>query len=438
MIRCAFPTSAAVRMARLGVLLPFLAFAAGSCVDGPTGPATPEKPASILVAPPVQSVTPYTIDDYFEDIARNVPGFAGAYWAKDGEFRVLLTDLSRATEAQAALREYAGRSGPSRRPASAPRFIQADYDWRSLATWRRSARALLDLPGVVYLDIDESTNRLRLGVTSEGPSRELVDRSLISHFIPASAVQVESTTAVNRVATLQDRVRPTFGGLQIQTTSQPSCTLGFNAYLSGTKGFTTASHCTNTQGGAEGSVFYQDSYSSGNRIGVESSDPDYFTVQPCTPGRRCRYSDIAFQTYDDSVDTRDGRIYRTTYNGQYSGSLTIDSSHPYFVVRGEDLEPTQGDTLHKIGRTTGWTTGPVTGTCVDTNVANSNVRMLCQYHADMGVGGGDSGSPVFGWHYGGSSGGDEVTLYGSLWGKPTTAKPCGSAPSGWSSTSSAP
>jgi hypothetical protein len=67
--------------------------------------------------------------------------------------------------------------------------------------------------------------------------------------------------------------------------------------------------------------------------------------------------------------------------------------------------------VNKVGRTTGWTQGQVSGSCVDTGVSGSNIVLLCQDFADAGVGGGDSGSNVFV-----QTGGDNVTLVGILWG----------------------
>jgi hypothetical protein len=54
-----------------------------------------------------------------------------------------------------------------------------------------------------------------------------------------------------------------------------------------------------------------------------------------------------------------------------------------------------GQLVAKVGRTTGWTEGDVFLTCADTPVASSNITRLCQTHVNAGVGGGDSGSPVF-------------------------------------------
>jgi hypothetical protein len=70
-----------------------------------------------------------------------------------------------------------------------------------------------------------------------------------------------------------------------------------------------------------------------------------------------------------------------------------------------------GSIFNKVGRTTGWTQGPVSRTCVNTNVLGSKVHQRCQTFVTAGVDGGDSGSPVFR-----ITSGDNVQLVGILGG----------------------
>ena len=104
-----------------------------------------------------------------------------------------------------------------------------------------------------------------------------------------------------------------------------------------------------------------------------------------------------------------GAIAKTT--GFNNGSLNIAGQ---FTITGDGVAAV-GDAANKVGRTTGWTQGTVTRTCVDTGVSGSNIVLLCQGFVENDkaqiVGGGDSGSPVFR-----IDGGDNVTLLGNLWG----------------------
>jgi hypothetical protein len=74
-----------------------------------------------------------------------------------------------------------------------------------------------------------------------------------------------------------------------------------------------------------------------------------------------------------------------------------------------------GAQANKIGRTTGWTFGQISATCVAVNVSGTSITQLCQSLVSAGVGAGDSGSPVFSWP---GSGGN-ITLLGILWGGST-------------------
>ena len=128
----------------------------------------------------------------------------------------------------------------------------------------------------------------------------------------------------------------------------------------------------------------------------------------------CRYSDAAIARYETArTPVKFGAIYRTEFPGINGaiGSIEIADGPKWFTIVDEALFPLGGEILDKVGRTTGWTRGPVVGTCIDTGVSGTNIAMLCQDFVGAAVGGGDSGSPVF----------EAITdtdarLYGILWG----------------------
>ena len=64
-----------------------------------------------------------------------------------------------------------------------------------------------------------------------------------------------------------------------------------------------------------------------------------------------------------------------------------------------------------MGRTSGWSRGYVTSTCIDVNVGNTSFTLLCQDAVGAKVLAGDSGSPVFRVVHG-----SDVSLDGILWG----------------------
>jgi hypothetical protein len=92
------------------------------------------------------------------------------------------------------------------------------------------------------------------------------------------------------------------------------------------------------------------------------------------------------------------------------GSVTITGAHNITSESDVSTSPVAvGQTVSKVGRTTGTSSGVVTNTCVNTNVSGSQLTQLCQTFVSAAVGSGDSGSPVF-------TGSGNVTLVGILWG----------------------
>lgn len=283
-----------------------------------------------------------------------------------------------------------------------------------LAAWFKQATpAVLALPGTVFADNDEIANKLAFGVESEAAIPG-VRMALAKLGIPPSDYAVEVTQPIHQVATLRDVFRPTQAGIQIHF-GRFVCTMGFNASHAGGRSFVTASHCTEKQGGIEGTQYFQPLSSiDPTVIATEAADPEYFRGGECPNGRRCRYSDASRALYSSGVASVQGEILKTT--GPNNGDLTVAGT---FRVTAQDDATTSfpiGAVVNKVGRTTGWTQGEVVRTCVHTGVFASNIVLFCQtFVSDPGgaavVGGGDSGSGVFGITHG-----DKVTLLGILWG----------------------
>ncbi len=331
-------------------------------------------------------------------LARGVRGFGGFFFDAQGRPTVYLKDAAERSNAERALAPYfrAQGLGPS------VQVRRGDFDWVELERWfAQASTEVLGQSGAVFVDADEASNRVRIGVERGAASQA---RSLVARLgIPAEAVIVEETEPIRLAATLRERVRPVVGGLQINFPGF-LCTHSFNAVRGGQNSFITNSHCTNTQGGTEGTPYWQPLESVDPvRIGTEVHDPTYFRRNGCPSGRRCRFSDASRAAYAPNIQFTLGRLAKTT--GANNGSITINGS---FTITGEGSAAV-GQTVNKVGRTTGWTQGAVTNTCVNTGVSGSNIVQLCQTFVSARVGGGDSGSPVF-------RGTSSVTLVGILWG----------------------
>ena len=292
----------------------------------------------------------------------------------------------------------AARVTPS---AYAPQQVQRWFDLM--------AREGLALRGTVLADYDETTNRVVVGVEHAAAAASV--RALAARLgVPAAALVVREMEPIRFATTLRDRVDPRIGGIQIHF-GNFLCSMGFNAVDGGQASFVTASHCTDKQGGVEGTVYYQPLQSvDGVSIGTEVEDPPYRrNIAGCPHGKKCRTSDASRAAYNPGINSALGQLAKTAASSPNTGSIDLKGS---ITLTGADLRDhfSIGETINKVGRTTGWTQGTVTATCATVNVSGSNITQICQTIVENSVqivGAGDSGSPVY------TSGN---ALAGVLWG----------------------
>jgi hypothetical protein len=401
------------------------------CTEEPTAPRPPvaqPQAASALAARQRSQVAP--VDDELLQVAASVPGFGGVYFDRTGRLTVFLTDTTQRAAVRAALMPLLG---PTRSAAlSSFRILPGRYGFGQLKQWSTSVNpTALSTPGVVFTDIDEGRNRLLIAVEN-AQARTRVASAISGLGVPRDAVLIEEHAPIVRLETLQDRQGGGMGGLQIEF-DVFICTLGLNAqtYIPGQPGdgiqyFVTNSHCTNVQGGVENTRYYQPDIQAGNEIGVEVRDPDYISGGNCPPGRRCRHSDAALVRYDDPTNQWVRYIARTQFFDRVAGSITLaDGMSDYFDMAdfwGNPnrppgyLAPVLGQTLYKVGRTTGWTDGPVANTCATVNVGGTDITLFCQLLVDGGADEGDSGAPVFSTPDDPYAPMGAAIAYGVLWG----------------------
>jgi len=333
-------------------------------------------------------------------LARTVPGFGGLF-IDNGVPTVYLTDVTKRGAAERALGAFAQSRGFA--PGDI-RVLQGRYAYGDLDRWSQAVTfEAFEQRGVVFVDLDEASNRVLVGV-ERGASQANVHSLAARLGVPAEAIVVRETDPIVYATTLQDQVRPVVAGVQIHF-GNFLCSIGFNATSGGQASFVTASHCTNRQGGVEGTQYFQPLASTANSfIGTEVADPKYFRGAGCPKGRKCRFSDASRAAYAAGVPFALGGIAATS--GPNNGSIDITGT----IAITAEGDAVVGDVVNKIGRTTGWTQGTVSATCVNTGVSGTNIVQLCQTFVDAGVGGGDSGSDVF------ALAGGSATLLGDLWG----------------------
>jgi len=423
-----WPRLTAGAHARTATVMMVMSVTLAACRDGappaPTGipDALPEAPRSLAAI--ASDDTPSQLA-----VAQAVPGFGGYFIDESGAPTVYLTDVSRRAEAAQALSGFLASFGWS---ASDLRVRQATYDYLQLDAWYRAARPnALGVTGAVFGDIDEARNRLVFAGLNASALATIAS-AVSSAGVPSGAVHLELHGPVFLASTLRDRFRPPYGGLQIQFFPSPAspvvlvCTIGFNAIDGADTSFITNSHCSNVQGGTQTPTDYYQAVRGGvladptNYIAREVEDPDYVMgslAGPCPIGRRCRTADVSRATYQPGQVFVLGKIARPANEnatGTLDDTLRIDAVNPTFTIVAEQGRSVLGQKLNHVGRTTGWTSGLVTATCVDVSVTDSDITQLCQDFVDAYVAGGDSGSPVFGLNTDGT-----VFLGGILWGGST-------------------
>ena len=301
---------------------------------------------------------------------------------------------------------------PSGPPELQPSLSKAQAATQAAQAFDRASADVLALPGTVFADFDEVNGRLLFGVENAAAIRG-VETALSKLGLARASYAIQVTEPIVQLATLRDVFRPTRGGIQINFPGF-LCTMGFNVDHAQGRSFITNSHCTTTQGGTEGTQYWQPLQTTDPTvIATEAADPTYFSRKQssaCPGGKICRFSDASRALYSANVSSSRGVIAKTT--GVNNGSLDVASTS--FAVTSQDNSTTNftiGTVVNKVGRTTGWTQGRITNTCVNTNVSGSRIVQLCQTFVSAGVGSGDSGSPVFR-----ITGGDNVELVGILWG----------------------
>lgn len=334
-------------------------------------------------------------DDELVRMGKSIPGFGGLFYDKEGRLNVYLRDPGVVGAVEKSL-------------GSDVRVLRGDYEFAELVRWRVGLRPLLALPGVVFLDVDETANRIVLGIDSTSETRSLdldrLERELLFRDVPREAVVVREAAPFVEVLGVQDKFRPAPGGVQINFTGF-LCTLGFNATRGKVSGFVTNSHCSTSRGTADGTRYYQ-SLQAGGAIGTELVDPPYITDSRCPAGRKCRFSDSAFVKYDKKSLGSFARIARPTGEG----SLSLRANGARFTVKSKAGGVVAGQIVNKVGRSTGWTSGAVTSSCADVSSSATVYTMFCQSIVRANAVGGDSGSPVFV-----RTKKNDVTLVGILW-----------------------
>jgi hypothetical protein len=374
-----------------------------------------------------------SIDGHFARLGQQLSGFGGFFFDDAGQLNVVLTEKHPVEEIQAAIVNVFGKDSFERAPTernkeqpSDPlaniKIIEGKYSVLELLTWRDQSIDILSLEQVISLDMDEARNRIVVSHTKEA-KLETMQSFLKELGLPLEAFVFEVKNAVELFqGSVRDTFRPVPGGVQMNFNSFNACTIGFNAVRNGVTGFVTNAHCIPSPR----TTFYQPFWPQG--IASSAFTPAPFANGPCPRFSLCTFSDSGFVNYA----TRDSFGFPVSLPQSrsiarpllWNGQTNLPFGSARFSIFAQRNFPFRGEELDKVGRTTGWTFGVVTGTCVHTGVLGSTETRLCQDFVTRSAnqsftiaGPGDSGSPVFFW-----DGGTGATLVGLLWGGATNGQ----------------
>jgi len=365
--------------------------------------------------PPPGYIPPSNSDARMYEVTRRLAGFGGVFLDDEGRINVYVvggegpgTEDQLRKRRQRILGVLNGVYGPAllRAPGKEDRMrelrvLNGRYDVRELGRWRDHLRKYIgNVDGLVSLDLDERRNRVVVGLSTSGAVEALAKR-IEAMGIEREAVRVELVTPIVELKSVRSKFRPVIGGTQLEIDlgvfAAANCSMGFNATVGGVKGFVTNSHCSKKKAENDDAAFHQPNdpwYTEGNKIGYEMRDTWSFTGGTCPDGRKCLLSDSTFVKYRKESLFGGAHIART--EELFSREVVDD---PYDVTWFSSF-PVAGLTLHKVGRTTGWTRGVLETTCMDIDFGD--FIKICQSEIVQEPGveekiadNGDSGSPVF-------------------------------------------
>jgi hypothetical protein len=361
----------------------------------------------------------------FLALAERIPGFGGYAFDADGNLVAFIK--GRTPGGDAGARVLLTRLLDRRRPGlgrqgGAVILRTAEFTFEELAAWRdQLTDSLLGRGlGVHSTDVDEASNRIRIGVAGT-PGRSAVMQAAVQVGIPVTALMMgdegvaefegaASSTSGGPYADAPHANGAFYGGMQIRRlegTIAHLCTLGFYATFGGFPVGISNSHCSRDQdsNGGDGTVFYNSQIT---YRGVEGYDRShYWCPSLFSPLRHCRGADAMLFRAETGFPTPAFRkiLRYTTLNpgSMISASYQkIDANNP--IIIGTRFEARTGEVVNKAGITTGWTQGVVSATCKDVEMwvlpIGGGKVYRCQHEANYGRAGGDSGAPVFSFNGG--------------------------------------
>ncbi|TVR19438.1 MAG: hypothetical protein EA391_00685 [Balneolaceae bacterium] len=407
-----------------------------SSTSGPPGFSGPSQPSPGNGGPACKSIDSFSsVQELHNQVAMirregerlqhhiedQIKGFGGLYLDENGAYVVYLQDSSDETVLNSVVSSLKTNRFKNKSERTEEVIIKrGEFSFGELALWRELVTAFLlassEYSFVTSVHIHEKINRVVIGINSSEWTEESVEsvRTYLEKtlLIPAKAVVFEEEFEEHDetddydfselTGDTYDRQRPIVGGLRIYSESS-TCSLGFLGIFDEMPVFVTNGHCTENPHGNSSTFYHQgDRDEPDDAIGTEVADgPQSYDmcVMPNSDCWPCRWSDSALVGIRENTEHARGYIAKTIRKSEdwmVEGSRILDEDDPVFTVVDIQDDILTGMTLHKVGGNSGWTSGDVIRTCVDSRRSRHEIILQCQHRARYATsGGGTSGSPVF-------------------------------------------
>jgi hypothetical protein len=400
-------------------------FALGACASILLGACTESDPltsptqsslgnrAQLEIAAAVSGRYERGIEDDILRMEAEVPGLGGAF-VENGNLVVLVPDVGARVNVMAGLARASSFLNID--PAARGRMARGEhielrparYAFSQLIAWQEVLGAALNRSGGVSTsDADERANRIAIGIVAP-EFRSQVLAAAEKTGVPVDALEITVGPLARPMSTLRDAWNTSSArakaGVQIANAANSYCTIGWNVHRGpdsgdgAEEGFFTAGHCVYGQAGAgvTGPIYQPTSSTS---IGYITQDSAWDVSNALCDHSYCTQVDAMYVTYNDSTISSK-TLAQPTYGGtgNNSGSITLSGSD-WTDLSGNNYSFFVGDSVDKVGRTTGWTRGALSATCqkVNTGVPGYDpYTVLCANEVSgAAFGAGDSGGPVF-------------------------------------------
>lgn len=265
---------------------------------------------------------------------------------------------------------------------------QVSYPFYELHNWHQHlVDDIFSHPAVTATDIDEQNNQIVILINQLQAADSLHSR-LEEYAIPKTAYRLEyDTNSDNTMLTQQQQGATIQSGLSVfraMTDNQFGvCTIGFVAYLDHQPGIVTNSHCSDTFGKLDSSVFYH-GHPNTTLTKIGTSELESTAIK-----NDRYYSDATFIPFDADETS----IKATPFKSYSTKALPIFRATPHQLMAGK--------VVFKTGQTSGTTSGRIERTCINTRPKHAKHILLCQMEVVTQDGmpfslPGDSGAAIYG------------------------------------------